>query len=235
MKLSEFFNFLTYGELSNLTVGGKEVGGIYPKHSDEVVSYIRQGLTDLHSRFPLRFNEVILQQRDNISMYELRKEFSVTGVGDTGNPVYVMDSVDNPYEEDLLQIQEVYDEEGNEVFQNNEMEEATIFTPQFNVVQILKPEYENALSIIYKADHKPFNLSANHPRDINIDIPQSLIRPLALYVSSLAHAAVGSTEGQQTALNKMQEYTAAVIEAELLGTVAKAEWTNQRVEINGWV
>ena len=56
MRLDKLFNILTHGELASLKVGGKNEGGIYPKHADEVGDYVRLGLTMLHSRFMLRHN-----------------------------------------------------------------------------------------------------------------------------------------------------------------------------------
>lgn len=235
MRLSEFFDFLTYGELSNLKVGGKDVGGIYPQHSEEVASYVKQGLTDLHTRFQLRFNEVILDQYDHITMYHLTRNYAQSNSDSTETYKYISDSVDNPFTEDIISIEEIFDEDGVELYINNEVQQASVFTPQFNILQIPEPVTENSVSILYKANHKEIDLNIKKPSEIDLNIPPSLIRPLALYVASLAHAAVGSPEGSQIALSKMQEYTAAVIDVQLLGIVPRKQWTNDKIWRNGWV
>lgn len=235
MKLSEFFSMLTYGELSNLKVGGKDVGGIYPKTSDEVVSYIRQGLTDLHTRFTLKHNEVVVQQYDHITFYPLRYEFAQTNLLSPEPYKWISDSEGKPFQEDILLITEIFDEEGNEVPLNNDFEEDSIYTPQSDVLQITQPVAENAIAVLYKANHNKIDLSVRQPKDITLEIPAQLIRPLALYVSSLAHTAVGSPEGMQTGFTKMQEYEAACLQIEVFGLVRKESWTQNNTWRNGWV
>lgn len=235
MKLSEFFSLLSYGELANLKVGGKDCGGIYPKHSDEVVSYIRQGLTDLHSRFALKHNEVIIQQYANITMYPLRYEYAQSNTTSTQPYKFIEDTVEDPFQEDIILIESAVDEGGCEIEINRENDKCSIYTPQPDVIQLTYPEDENAIAILYKANHAKIDLSTNVPSNIDIEIPAQLVRPLALYVSSLAHTAVGSPEGMNTGATKMIEYETACLQIEVFGLIHKEEWTNDRVGRNGWV
>jgi hypothetical protein len=234
MKLSEFYSYLTYGELANLKVGGKDVGGIYPQHADEVTSYIQQGLTDIHTRFQLKYNEVIIDLDESITMYRLTRDYAQTNTGSTQSIKYISDSVDNPFTEDVLSIEEVYDELGNELYRNNETKEASVFTPQYNILQVPEPSDETSLSIVYKADHDKLDTSSTDPENLEINVPTIFIRPLALYVGSLAQSAVGTPEANQIAFSKMQEYTALIVDITLNGVIPRKEWTNERVRINGW-
>lgn len=234
MKLTELFSYLTYGELANLKVGGKDDGGIYPKYSDEVKSFIQLGLTALHTRFSLKHNEVIVQQFDEVTMYRLTYDYAVSNLISTEPNKWVSDSEANPFREDIILIEEIYDEEGTELYINNETQEASIFTPEYNLLQFVQPVASNAVAVIYKADHDKLDLNTYKPSEIDIHIPSSLTRALCLYISSLAHTAVGSPEGMQTGLTKMQEYEAAVFEAELRGAVHKEEWDNNRIWRDGW-
>ncbi len=235
MKLSEFFSLLTYGELANLKAGGKDVGGIYPKYSDEVMSFVRQGLTDLHARFALKHNEVIVQQYEHITLYPLRYDYAQSNITSQEQYKWIADTPERPFGEDIMLIEEIYDEGGNELEINTENDSCSIFTPQPDVLQIIRPADTNAIAVLYKANHDRIDLTANVPSDITIEIPAQLVRPLALYVSSLAHNAVGSPEGLQTGFAKMQEYEAACIQIQLNGLIHKEEWINKNIGRNGWV
>lgn len=234
MKLSEFFTLLTYGELNNLKVGGKDVGGIYPKTSDEVLTYIRQGLTDLHSRFALKHNEVVIDLRDEVTSYLLTYDHAQSNTTTTADQ-WIADTPEKPFQEDIILIEEAFNEAGEELSVNKDNDLTGIFTPQYNVVHYLTPVLGNSLSILYKANHKKIDLSVDTPNNIELEIPYQLIRPLAIYVASMAHTAVGSPEGIQLGFTKMQEYEAACLQIEVFGTIHKESWINDRVGENGWV
>ncbi|AGH57626.1 virion structural protein [Pseudoalteromonas phage pYD6-A] len=235
MKLSEFFSLLTYGELANLKVGGKDCGGIYPKYADEVTSYIRQGLTDLHSRFALKHSEVIVQQFEHITLYPLRSDYAVSNTSSTEPYKWISDTIERPFQDDIILIESVIDEGGNEIKLNTENDILSVYSPQPDVLQIVSPKNENAVAVMYKANHTKIDLSTDVPSNIEIEIPPQLVRPLALYVSSLAHTSVGSIEGFQTGASKMIEYETACIQIDLLGLIHKEDWVNENIWRNGWV
>lgn len=235
MKLSELFSYLTYGELSNLKVGGKECGGIYPKYSDEVLSFIKQGLTDLHTRFTLKQNEVVVQQFDHITEYALRYRYAESNLESLEPYKWIMDTPERPFQSDIISIEEIYDEVGNELYNNYDNQKYSIFTPAYDIVQVPYPYADNAMAVVYKADHPTIDLNKYKPSEIEVELPVVLVRALILYVASLAHSAIGSPEGVQTGFAKMQEYQAMCMEIELRGVVAKENWTNKQIGGNGWV
>ena len=235
MKLSELFNYLTYGELNNLKVGGKEDGGIYPKYSDEVVTYITQGLSALHSRFELKQNELVIQQFEEITDYIIQPEYSQYNEDSTEPKRWIMDLPNSPYSGDLIRISEVFNEGGVRMPLNDSMDPTSMTTPRFDILQMPMPDPENAYAVLYVADHDPIDLTNLAPKDININIPTPLVRALVLYVSSLAHTAVGSPEGVNTGFAKMQEYEAVCIGMELQGTIAKETWELDKIRRDGWV
>ena len=235
MKLLEFFNFLTYGELANLKVGGKEDGGIYPQYSDEVMTYIRQGLTDLHSRFALKHNEVIIQQYEHVTLYPIRYDYAQSNLTSVEPYKWVVDTPERPFQEDIILIEEAFNEDGSCLAINKDNDLCGLFTPQPDVLQIIMPEEENAIALTYKANHAKMDLSVDVPSNIELEIPAQLVRPLALFVASLAHNSVGSPEGVNTGFAKMQEYEAACMQVDLLGTIHRESWINTNIWRNGWV
>lgn len=235
MKLLEFFKLLTYGELNNLKVGGKDTGGIYPKTSDEVMTYITQGLTDLHSRFALKHKEVVLDQFDHIALYPLKYQYAQSNTTSLEPFKWIADTEDRPFEEDIILLEEAFNEVGDEIGINDENDPCSIYTTQYNVVQIPYPVTGNSIALLYKANHTHIDITTTHPKDIELELPSQLIRPLSLYVASMAHTSVGSPEGIQLGFTKMQEYEAACLQIEQQGTIHKERWTNNRIGGYGWV
>lgn len=236
MKLSDLFSQLTYGELANLKVGGKEEGGIYPTYSDEVISYIYQGLTDLHTRFPLKQSELILQLLEEVTIYPLTSAHAYSNTDSQEYYKYIDDEGQYPFMDDIITIERVFNELGQELMFNEEDDNCTVFSPQYNVLQVTNPEDTNAMSVMYKANHTPISLDGNiKPSSIEIQIPSVLIIPLCNYVAAMAHNAVGTTEGLNVGFSKMQQYEAACIQADMRGVVNKTVHNNNRLNNNGWV
>ena len=70
MTLQDIFDKLTFGELSQIGVSGNGTG-ISQEDYPKLISHVNLGLTDLYTKFPLREREVVIQQYDEISFYEL--------------------------------------------------------------------------------------------------------------------------------------------------------------------
>lgn len=235
MKLSELFSYLTYGELANLKVGGKDDGGIHPKYSAEVTSYITRGLTALHTRFNVKHSEVMVQQFEEVTEYILRPEYAESNPEETTHHKWIMDSPYRPFLGDILRIDSVFNEVGEEIPLNDAGCVCSVFTNQHDVLQMPYPIADNAVSILYTADHAPIDLSSKDPKDIDIEIPPYLVQPLVLYVASLAHTSVGSPEGAQTGLTKMQEYEALCVNLDIQGAAHVEHNTIDKIWRDGWV
>lgn len=94
MKLIEIFNHLTYGELSQLSLGGTVNGEIPEAKYLALISSINLGLTALHTRFYLKEGQL---------------KFVVSGEGAT----YDLER------DDILKIEQVFTEEGHELGVND--------------------------------------------------------------------------------------------------------------------
>lgn len=235
MKLSELFSYLTYGELANLKVGGKEEGGIYPTYSNEVSSFITQGLTELHTRFNLKQGECIVRLLEEVTRYELTSAHAMSNTDSNEYYKYIDDTGQYPFKDDIIRIDQVYNEIGQELMVNDDDPSCTIFLPQYNTLQVTNPNDDNAVGVIYKADHAPLDLKNNIPSEITIDIPPSLINALCLYVSYLAHNAVGTPESIGSGLGKLQHYEATCIGIEIKGIINTNTFYTERFNRNGWV
>lgn len=238
MKLSDLFKHLRYGELNNLTIGGKMEGAIHPTYTEQVVSLITQGLTDLHTRFDLKRNELILVLHEEVARYTLTSAHALSNDSSTEYYKYIDDLGTYPYEDDLIRIERVYDELGRELVMNiTTPNGCTIASPQFNVLQVINPQDENALSIVYKADHRPIQKLLNDgltPEQIEVELPSSLVQPLCLYVAYLAHASVGTPESVQKSIGKFQQYQLACQNIDTFGTLNQDNFDNLAFYQNGW-
>jgi hypothetical protein len=235
MKLSELFSYLTYGELATLKVGGKSIGGIHPTYSDEVLSYIVQGLSALYTRFNLRQAEVIIQDIEGITDYVLSPEYAVSNSSSTEAKRWIIDTEEDPFEGGVIRIEEVFNELGQRVPLNNIYKVGSFCTPRYDILQNPFSDLGNAYSVVYVSDHPVIDLTSKQPSEINIHLPSPLIRGLVLYVSSLANTAVGSQEAMQIGFAKMQEYEAFCLGMELQGTLQHDFFSPNKFRGLGWV
>ena len=167
-------------------------------------------------------------------MYKLTKEFAQSNAKSEESIKYIRDSEFNPFEEDIIYITDVYNEVGEKVPLNVQSRDDSVYTPQYNVVQIPEANGENSIAVVYRADHKPFDLRVQFPQDVEIDIPSTLIIPLTLYVSYLANAAIGTPETTALSQAKQAEYELACLDLEMRGTIRQDDY-EFNIGDAGWV
>ncbi len=78
MLLSDLFDQLTYGELSQLEYGGVDNEGILLENYKRVVPHVNLALTELHKRFLIREEEVTIRCYDHIETYILDPKYAAT-------------------------------------------------------------------------------------------------------------------------------------------------------------
>lgn len=234
MRLSTIFDQLTYGELSSLALGGIGNSGILEKHYPKVIANINLGLTELHKRFILKTSEVMVQQADHIQNYELHSRFAETNELSLEPVKYIMDSVYKPFQDDVLKIEQIYTEIGQEVCLNNLKEPCSYFTPSYNVVQVPAPDVANAMLVIYRADHVRIELRDQDPSMIEVDLPSTHLEALLFYVASRIHSGL-SGEGIQEGNNYLAKFEASCRKIEELSIMNKDNTTNTKLEDSGWV
>lgn len=236
MKLSDIFSALTHGELSQLAVGGKKDGGIYPYHSDEICSYINLGLNDLFSRFPLRYEEAVIQQKEGVTLYHLRKEYALSNTESTEPHKYIIDSPFMPFNDNVIKIERVMFEDGVDIELNTHGDTNAVYTPSFDTIQSMYGDDDCALSVVYRAGHpKVFTSDTVKPEDIEVELPPSFLRPLLLYVANRAYTALGTQEALTDAASWYQQYEAALLELENNNVISGEHYLNYKLWSNGWV
>ena len=182
LTLKEFFDNLTYGELANIAIGKGETGYISEADYPALLSHVNLGLTALHKRFLIRADEVIIQQYPEIAHYYLRSEYSVvTGTAETK---YLLDSEKEPFKDNVLKIEHVFDELGVEFVINDVYADFPIFTPKPDMLILPASVNNPAFFIIYRANHPKIVITNDfNPANVMLEIPDYLVLPLQLYVA----------------------------------------------------
>ncbi|MBZ6397045.1 MULTISPECIES: hypothetical protein [Pantoea] len=202
MQLSQLFQTLSFDTLSNLVIGGEGSGVIEPRHWPRLIMQINAGLTALHSRFPLLEKELTLQLFDEVAHYFFRPEHSVS-VG-TDYYRYILDTPFDPFVNDILRVEQVFDELGCELLLNNESECCSLFTPSYDSLLVTHPMKETILRVSYRANHKQIALDVSEPSTVEVNIPVSHQKALCFYVAGQIYS---SMNGQEHTL-KGQEFLA---------------------------
>lgn len=237
MLLSEIFEHLTYGELSTLSIGGlKTDGEIQEADYPQVISFVNMAMVDLYKKFLLLEKNVTIEQFDNILEYELLYIHAQSNPDPVDPDItrFIADTGYNkPFEEDVLQIYAVYDENFDEIVLNDLNERTSVFTPFDNVLQVPYPAQGDYLDIIYHAYPKKISLSLLDPSKEQVRLPQQLLSALTAYVGYRANISLPAGDNSK-ASEHLSRYTGMCNEIRQLGTFNKANLSNLKSKDRGF-
>ena len=257
MLLSEFFEHLVSGELAQLHMGDIDNLRLDVEDFPKVLPSINLGLTEIYKRFPIRIEELILRQQPEISTYMLTGKYAQTS--DSNEPVkYIHDSIYEPFQDNVLKVEQVFNELGMEIPLNeeiaynqyndyasssyqpnrhftNDYNFQSARTPTFNSVQILPhPLAENNLLIKYRAAHAVIPNTADIiPGEIEIDIPLAMLEPLLLYVGGRVYANMHG-EDPNSGAGFIAKFEASCKKIEDLNLFNKGLVVNTKLDRAGW-
>ena len=235
MKLSEIFEQLTYGELSQLTMGGWDSEQIAPEDVRKVIAHVNLGLNDLYGRFWLKTGEVILYLYDRISFYKLHNKYAVSNIESTEEIKFIEDSRFYPFQNDVLKIEEVYNLCGDYLCLNDKTKHCSLFTTAYDTIQVVHPFNETMISVQYRAKHPEIKwIEGFDPSTVEVDLPNVMLEPLLLFIGSRSYRALNSDQNQE-GNNYFQQYEMACTRLKNLGYEIQTNLTNIKLERNGWV
>jgi hypothetical protein len=154
----------------------------------------------------------------------------------TQNNKFILDSAAEPFNDDVLKIEEVYAEDGTAYALNDSNNDNSLFTPSFNSLQVPAPEEGKSLAVIYRANHA--KLPAKRGVDISaleVSIPAVLVEPLLTYVVGRVVGSGTSKESIQEAAVYQQKYAIQLQEIQMSGALSLDHPSNIRLRNNGWV
>jgi len=235
MLLSELFMYLAYGELSQMAIGTNNHGGIDESDYPTLISHINLGLTNLHSRLPLKQSQVIIALQSDQTLYPLVSNYAVNS-DSVQQGKFILDSAAEPFNDDVLKIEEVFAEDGTPYPLNDSNNDNSLFIPSFNTLQVPDPKSGTYLAVIYRANHA--KLPAKRGIDISaleIDIPAVLVEPLLTFVVGRVVGAGNSQTSIQEAAAYQQKYEIQLQDVRNSGALALDRPSNARMRNNGWV
>lgn len=235
MELEELYSQLSYGELSNLAVSNNGSGEIVEEKKPQIVGYANEALLRLHTRFVLKQNDLILEMRPNTTFYHLLSRYAEQS-WDSASEIeypYIRDLVREKFEEDVLRVLSVYDNNGNERPLDDRERYDSVFMPQANTLQNPSPKVGEFLNLLYQAKHKKLiigDATAN-----TIDLPEVLQEAFKAYIAFKVTGAMNTNEMQAVSQGHFQMYEMICQEAvdrDILGSTQTS--TNVKFRKRGW-
>lgn len=222
MKLKEVFDQLTYGELSNLNIGGGEEGEISVTNYPKVVAHINLGLAALYKRFPLKEGRVNIDLVPYQVSYIVHSDYAVGNRRSRATVKYVHDSIAEPFTDDILKIEKVFTDQGHELELNNSLNPWSVMTPSVNSLRV--PEklvddkedsdqyaYDTGLELVYRANHPKIVVAQGvfDPTRLELELPITHLEPLLLFVASRVNNPIGMTNEFHAGNSYAAKYEAA--------------------------
>lgn len=235
MKLSQIFEQLQYGELSQVALGGdgEEEFGIEVENYPRVVAHINMGLTELHKRFPLKVSTVNIQMVEGISTYYIDIDYSISS--GTQLVKYLIDSPEVPFKDDLLKVVSIANDE-NELFDINDKNSDTpIYSYTYNSITVPVVDPNQTLLVTYRADHEKIDHQDLNPETQDVDLPPSYLEALLYYVASRVYSGRPLLDGKDESLKYFQLFESACDKITELNLMDSSICTNNKLDINGWV
>lgn len=248
-KLSEIFEQLTHGELSQVHLGGAEDGGeINEDNYRHIGNHVKLGLTSLYKRFNLKQGRLTLQLFPDIENYPLQSKYAVNGKGT--EPVrWILDTAGSPFAEDILKILSITGDTKATFPLNDYADEFSIITPTMDSIRVpsvlLTPtpftvpeEYITSKLILnYQANHPNFMLSNLDldPERVMIELPSSHTQALLYFVASRVHNPIGMGQEFNAGNNWFNRYEQECRRLEDDGHEIDQGGQTDRITRNGWV
>jgi hypothetical protein len=202
MNLQECLDRLARGKLGNLSICSN--GKIKEEHLQKVVDAINEGLTRLHTVLPLKEKSLIVEMTESRTEYPLTSEHSLrreTGSIYDSYDLYIRDTDFFPFEDDIINIIEVWDDLDRKRPINDPEHPLSVFTPEHNTLNVNYTSDLRVLNVIYRARHKLLTLE--NLTD-TIELPTNLEGALISFVASVIHSDMNT----ETAVANSQKYYA---------------------------
>lgn len=198
MQLRQVIDSIKYGELTNISWEDT-------KRIPAIITYINQALTDLYNKFPILEKQLTIQQYPQISMYVLTREFARTNFKSEQLHKYILDTPFEPFNDDILQITGIYDEEGRPIPLNDSHNPNSYFLVSYNTIQIPNANENNAIFVTYKARHRYIEPNTEDLEQ-EVFLPTCLEEALYAYIGYKALISIGSADTIQLAQLYLQRY-----------------------------
>ena len=232
MKLEDLFSRLSYGELSNLSIGNEGRGSIREEAIPKVTAHVNDGLLRIYSRFILSTKQLLIETVDHITNYHLIPKFAESTGSDARYP-YIKDLPDEPFTGDLIRVLEVYDQLGNKLPLNDTGDPRSLFTPAPQILQVPNPAPGRGLALEYQARHITLE---NDDLEQEILIPFVLEGALQSFVAYKIFSHMNGQDNQVKSQEHLNTYDGICVDVEARDLVnATFATTHHKLEERGFV
>ncbi len=178
----------------------------------------------------------MIQQYEHISNYVLNSKYALSNDDNGEDDHYIVDSSLNPFEDDILRIEALYNEEGLEIPLNDMHDvDYSYYLSSYNTIQVPYPDADNAFVVIYRANHAKIDTTLTDVTGVEIDLPDALEEALIYFVASKAFAIRSSTEAVNESANYYNKFLQAMNDVTINNTLnTSVNNTNLHLEMNGW-
>ena len=235
MTLQEVLDKLARGKISNLAICEK--GKIKSAEIPKVVDAINEALQRLHTVLPIRQKSVIVELYEGRTEYPLTSDHSLRKA--TGTSIYdpydyyIMDTEENPFLDDILTIEEVWDDLDRKRPLNDPVSPLAVFTPEHHCISVNYSPDVRVLNVIYRAKH--ISLTPDTVTD-KVDIPSNLYGALLSYTAYLIHSDMNTETAVQNSQKYLAEYKNIIQEVIQNGTITPDKLANGvKFFTRGWV
>ncbi len=240
MNVGEFFTLLSYGELSNLIIGGEGSGEIPAEHHSRILTLTQHALKGLYSRFAHKIDYVTLRQVEGLHRYDIRKTHAVTDatVGNTSER-YLIDSALEPFPGEVVKIvsvRPIHEEYGlqKDLLINDVSDESELKALSYDQLYFVNPEAGKEFLLEVQLNHPKLTIPAN--RDEDILLAPVLESALSYKVASRIYSSMNGAENISKAAILDAQYE-GVCNLVTLEDLLQVGSTNQgdRFQMGGWI
>lgn len=234
MNVAECLSKLARGKLSNLSI--TQSGQIKTDQIPKVVDAINEGLARIYTQLPISEKSLLVELYEGRTDYPLTSEHSTTKATDSiydPYDYYIRDTLENPFEDDILTILEVWDDLDRKRTLNDPEDPLSIFISEPNSISVNYTSSVRVLNVIYRAKHKL--LTSNNLQE-QIKLPENLIGALLSYVAYLIHSDLNTEIAISNSQKYFAEFKAIIDEVTLNSSLNPDKLVLDRKFIKrGWV
>jgi hypothetical protein len=234
MLLKDILDQLISNELANLAIGK-------PEWSTGNFNYVRLiqcislGYIELHKRFTLKKESVILQPIDGISEYVLDIKHAVSNTA-SSETKYIIDTAGRPFSNSIAKIDTIYDYNKLPIDFNSSQNNSNISLLDYRTLHIDEIDTENTLNVMCRAVPKPIVLDDGDLDAYDLDIPSTYIEALILYAAGRA----SNNRGAENATNNegaifMARFEASCAQISFTGLNTTEISVNTKLNSRGFV
>lgn len=233
--LSDIARDLSLGHLADLPAFGIADGVIEPSQQTKLLLRTNDALRAIYTRFPLQVRTLVIEAVDGMHLYPLRQEFALTS--GSAEPVkFIKDSVAEPFLEDVLGIEHVYDGEHCELALNDREDPTSLHTPAFDVLQIDKPVTGDRYHVEYRALHAAVPMETTDLSTVRLRVPAALLTAFKALIAAGIHEGAGNEGSMAKAAGLAAIYEAECARLEHANTLNHSMVdTNTKPQRGGWI